>query len=106
MKVALFVFGVVSGAFAFLVAVGAVWVAAFGLGKGLERQSLFFNMSGVVSAFATLGGLCFVAAAIARHAELPSPRFSRSSDEPRRARPTAPTQPVRDADAEPDRRSL
>ena len=106
MKVALFLFGVLSGAFAFVVALGAVWVAVFGLGKGLERQSLFFNLSGIVGAFATLGGLCFVAAAIARHAESPSPRLSRSPDEPRRARPTAPTQPVRDADAEPDRRSL
>ncbi len=83
MKVALFVFGVLSGIFAFLIALGAVWVATFGSG---ERQGLFFNMTGIVSGFATLGGLCFVGAAVARHAESPNSRSGRMSDEPPRSR--------------------
>ncbi|HEY1191439.1 MAG TPA: hypothetical protein VGE74_27640, partial [Gemmata sp.] len=75
--------GVLSGGFAFLVSLAALWVALFPTGE--RGGLLFYNLAGMVSAFATLGGLCFVGAAIARHAEQPSPRYPRSSDGPARS---------------------
>jgi hypothetical protein len=72
-----FTFGIVACCIAGLFTLAAV-VQSFASGSdqnsmgGFARERTFYNWSGLVSSFATLGGLCFAAAAIVRHAEKPA----------------------------------
>ena len=74
MRVACFTFGIVAGLLAgvfALVAVGQVLYFGFGADPAdrFVRERAFYQWTSLTSGFATLGGLCFVAAAIFRHAE-------------------------------------
>lgn len=95
MRFACFMFGVgagvLAGAFA-LVAVGQVLYSGLSgdVADRFVRERAFYQWSSLVSGFATLSGLSFVAAAIFQHAESP-----RGSGTPARSRLTPGTEPGR-----------